>query len=31
MNCFELIGIVVWMIIVVLIVIGCGDKDEENS
>lgn len=31
MNCFELIGIVVWMAIVVLIIIGCEDKDGDES
>lgn len=31
MNCFELIDVLVWMIIVVLIIIGCDDKDGDES
>lgn len=31
MNCFELIGIVVWMAIAVFIVIGCEDRDGDES
>lgn len=31
MNCFELIGILVWMTTTVLIIIGCDGKDGDES